>query len=28
MVTFKLKNHDEVIDVFTTRPDTIFELLL
>ncbi|WP_291285640.1 class I tRNA ligase family protein [Flavobacterium sp.] len=24
MVTFKLKNHDEVIDVFTTRPDTIF----
>ncbi len=23
-VTFKLKNHDEVIDVFTTRPDTIF----
>jgi leucyl-tRNA synthetase len=24
MVTFKVKNHDEVIDVFTTRPDTIF----
>ena len=24
MVTFKLKNHNEVIDVFTTRPDTIF----
>ncbi|WP_338409558.1 class I tRNA ligase family protein, partial [uncultured Flavobacterium sp.] len=24
MVSFKLKNHDEVIDVFTTRPDTIF----
>ncbi|WP_026715416.1 leucine--tRNA ligase [Flavobacterium daejeonense] len=24
MVTFKLKNHEEVIDVFTTRPDTIF----
>ncbi|MDU8884943.1 class I tRNA ligase family protein [Yeosuana sp. MJ-SS3] len=23
-VTFKVKNHDEVIDVFTTRPDTIF----
>ncbi|MBO9582600.1 MAG: leucine--tRNA ligase [Flavobacterium sp.] len=24
MVTFNVKNHDEVIDVFTTRPDTIF----
>jgi len=24
MVSFKVKNHDEVIDVFTTRPDTIF----
>ncbi|MBS7231773.1 leucine--tRNA ligase [Flavobacterium psychroterrae] len=24
MVTFHVKNHDEVIDVFTTRPDTIF----
>jgi leucyl-tRNA synthetase len=24
MVSFGLKNHDEVIDVFTTRPDTIF----
>ncbi|MFD1601202.1 leucine--tRNA ligase [Flavobacterium artemisiae] len=24
MVTFKVKNQDEVIDVFTTRPDTIF----
>lgn len=24
MVSFNLKNHDEVIDVFTTRPDTIF----
>lgn len=24
MVTFKVKNHEEVIDVFTTRPDTIF----
>ncbi len=23
-VTFKVKGHDEVIDVFTTRPDTIF----
>ncbi|WP_378179334.1 leucine--tRNA ligase [Aquimarina sp. SS2-1] len=23
-VTFKVKDHDEVIDVFTTRPDTIF----
>jgi leucyl-tRNA synthetase len=23
-VTFKVKNHDKVIDVFTTRPDTIF----
>ncbi|WP_313806347.1 leucine--tRNA ligase [Flavobacterium sp.] len=23
-VSFKLKNHEEVIDVFTTRPDTIF----
>jgi leucyl-tRNA synthetase len=23
-VTFKVNNHDEVIDVFTTRPDTIF----
>ena len=23
-VTFKLKEHNEVIDVFTTRPDTIF----
>jgi len=23
-VTFNLKNHDEVIEVFTTRPDTIF----
>jgi len=23
-VTFNVKNHDEVIDVFTTRPDTIF----
>ncbi|MBP9793447.1 MAG: leucine--tRNA ligase [Flavobacterium sp.] len=23
-VTFKLKDHNEVIDVFTTRPDTIF----
>ncbi|SHI98715.1 leucine--tRNA ligase [Flavobacterium haoranii] len=23
-VTFKVKNHDAVIDVFTTRPDTIF----
>ncbi len=23
-VTFKIKEHDEVIDVFTTRPDTIF----
>ncbi|MDH7446031.1 leucine--tRNA ligase [Aquimarina sp. 2201CG14-23] len=23
-VTFKIKDHDEVIDVFTTRPDTIF----
>jgi len=24
MVSFHVKNHDEVIDVFTTRPDTIF----
>jgi leucyl-tRNA synthetase len=24
MVSFNVKNHDEVIDVFTTRPDTIF----
>lgn len=24
LVTFNLKNHDEVIEVFTTRPDTIF----
>ncbi|PAM92528.1 leucine--tRNA ligase [Flavobacterium sp. IR1] len=24
MVSFRVKNHDEVIDVFTTRPDTIF----
>lgn len=24
MVTFHVKNHEEVIDVFTTRPDTIF----
>ncbi|RVT78361.1 leucine--tRNA ligase [Flavobacterium sufflavum] len=24
MVTFNLKDHSEVIDVFTTRPDTIF----
>ena len=24
MVSFNLKNHNEVIDVFTTRPDTIF----
>ena len=24
MVSFNLKNHEEVIDVFTTRPDTIF----
>ncbi len=23
-VTFKVKDHDEVIDVFTTRPDTVF----
>jgi leucyl-tRNA synthetase len=24
LVTFNVKNHDEVIEVFTTRPDTIF----
>ena len=24
MVSFNVKNHDDVIDVFTTRPDTIF----
>lgn len=24
MVSFNVKNHEEVIDVFTTRPDTIF----
>jgi leucyl-tRNA synthetase len=24
MVSFKIESHDEIIDVFTTRPDTIF----
>jgi leucyl-tRNA synthetase len=24
LVTFNVKNHDEVIEVFTTRPDTVF----